>query len=80
MVHLIYFFYTVLNTQTYFAVHGIFYPLLMDLCFHIVLSGLSYRLDLTHIHKNNVKDKYFATVDYYTLKFYIMKIYNSLSA
>lgn len=47
MVHLIYFFYMVLNTLTYFAVHDIFYPVLMDLFFHAVFSGLDYRLNLT---------------------------------
>lgn len=54
---------------------------LVDLFFHTVFSGLNYRLDLTKKKKKWCKrQKYFATVDYYTLKFYIMKIYNSLYA
>lgn len=40
IVHLIYFFYTVLNTQTYFAVHGIFI-LFSWICFPILFSLVS---------------------------------------
>nr|AAP68818.1 replicative senescence upregulated protein [Homo sapiens]AAV41518.1 differentially placenta 1 expressed protein [Homo sapiens] len=40
IVHLIYFFYTVLNTQTYFAVHDIFI-LFSWICFPILFSLIS---------------------------------------
>lgn len=49
MVHLIYFFYMVLNTQKYFAVHGIFHPVHMCLFFHKVFSGL-FTGWITHTH------------------------------
>ncbi|KAJ1059285.1 hypothetical protein K5549_008086 [Capra hircus] len=54
IVHLIYFFYTVLNTQTYFAVHDIFI-LFSWICFSILFSLVLITGWISR--KNNVKDR-----------------------
>lgn len=58
IVHLIYFFYTVLNTQTYFAVHDIFI-LFSWICFSILFSLVSITGWISHTKKMMSKTEIF---------------------